>query len=344
MNVVYYASDMFSEICGVSIVSLCENNKNADNIHIFVVEDHISDENKEKIRSITNRYGRELSFIRMPSQEEIYPKATMNLGRTYARMAIGELLPANVDRVLSLDSDTLILDSLQEMYNTPFAENEFVAGVYDCMDRASQKRLPKTDEEIQYCNAGVFLIDLKKWRMEHLGEKFPKMVEQYANSDNVLFFLEQDLMNMLFAGHLKLLHPKYDMLTSFTHFDYDELIKLKKPISFYTKEEFEQAKQKTAIVHATVCFCIRKRMWVQNSDHPYAQTYQKYRSMTPWNSEPQIRDNRTMPRKLYTAFWNMLPRSWSIKLASFVIQNIRPQVAKITAKASIAVMAVHSST
>ena len=30
MNIVYYSSDLFSEMCGVAIQSLCENNKDAD--------------------------------------------------------------------------------------------------------------------------------------------------------------------------------------------------------------------------------------------------------------------------------------------------------------------------
>ena len=47
MNIVYYSSDLFSEMCGVAIQSLCENNKDADDINIYVVEDNISDENKK---------------------------------------------------------------------------------------------------------------------------------------------------------------------------------------------------------------------------------------------------------------------------------------------------------
>ena len=41
MNIVYYSSDLFSEMCGVAIQSLCENNKDADDINIYVVEDNI---------------------------------------------------------------------------------------------------------------------------------------------------------------------------------------------------------------------------------------------------------------------------------------------------------------
>ena len=43
MNIVYYSSDLFSEMCGVAIQSLCENNKDADDINIYVVEDNKKD-------------------------------------------------------------------------------------------------------------------------------------------------------------------------------------------------------------------------------------------------------------------------------------------------------------
>ena len=77
-------------------------------------------------------------------------------------MALAEILPSNVDRVLSLDSDTLVLDSIQEMYNTAFEKDQIVAGVYDCVGTAIQKRVLQASDSMKYCNAGVLLIDLKK--------------------------------------------------------------------------------------------------------------------------------------------------------------------------------------
>ena len=53
MNVVYYSSDFFSEMCGVSIESLLENNTKTDEINIYIVEDNISDINKY-IEVLTN--------------------------------------------------------------------------------------------------------------------------------------------------------------------------------------------------------------------------------------------------------------------------------------------------
>ena len=189
MNIVYYSSDLFSEMCGVAIQSLCENNKDADDINIYVVEDNISDENKKRLNNIVQHFSRKIFFIKKPEQKDLYPEVKYDLGHTYARMALAEILPSNVDRVLSLDSDTLVLDSIQEMYNTAFEKDQIVAGVYDCVGTAIQKRVLQASDSMKYCNAGVLLIDLKKWREKNIGQKLvDKILQGIENNETMFFF------------------------------------------------------------------------------------------------------------------------------------------------------------
>lgn len=344
MNVVYYSSDFFAEMCGVSIQSLCENNKDSDTIIVYVVEDKISDINKQRLTAITDRYGRFIKFIRMPSQEECYPGVAINLGRTYARMALGEILPESVDRVLSLDSDTLVVDSLKEMYSTEFEDNQYVAGVYDCLGRAIQTRVLKAKDDLLYCNAGMFLIDLKKWRKKYIGQRLLDAVLENADGNHVMYFLEQDLMNLTFYKDLKLLHPRYNLLTSIAFFDYKEIIKMKKPVTYYMQAEVECAKKHPALLHATTCFYVKKRMWVENSDHPFHSKYLYYRNQTEWKNEPLIQDERTKKKKIYAAFWHVMPRTLAVFVASFLINKVRPLYAIITTKLKISTIAEQSAT
>lgn len=344
MNVVYYSSDFFSEMCGVAIQSLCESNTDVDTITIYVVEDHISEKNKNRLLEIANRFDRQLIFIRMPKQEEVYPGVKANLGRTYARMALGEILPKNVDKVLSLDSDTLVVDSVQEMYNTEFSEDEFVAGVYDCVGQAIQDKVLHGPKDMKYCNAGMYLIDLKKWRKNKVGQQLLDLVLRNADGKQIMYFLEQDLMNMAFYGHIKLLPPRYNMLTSIYLFDYSDIIKMKRPVTYYTKEEVTDAKINPAILHATTCFYVKKRMWVKDSDHPYSDAYMDYRSRTAWKNEPPVKDSRTFSKKFYAEFWHCMPKRIVIRLASLTINYFRPFYAWITTKVSITTIAEQSTT
>ena len=344
MNVVYYSSDFFSEMCGVAIESLCENNTDSDEINVYVVEDHISEKNKKRLTDITDKFGRNMIFICMPSQEEVYPGVTVNLGRTYARMALGEILPQEVDRVISFDSDTLVMDSLKEMYNTEFSDEQYVAGVYDCVGAAIQDGVLNAEKDLRYCNAGMYLIDLKKWREQNVGQQLLESVLKNADGKHIMYFLEQDLMNLTFYKHLKLLHPRYNMLTSIYYFDYKDIIKMKRPVAYYKEEDVVEAKQKPAILHATTCFYIKKRMWVENSDHPYRKFYLKYRNNTGWKDVPLIQDERKTSKKLYAQFWHMMPKSFAVALASFMINKIRPTYARITTKLNMSTIAEQSST
>ena len=120
MYVIYHSSDSFAEVTGVSMVSLFENNKQMDRIQVLYIERGMSDENKMKLQSIAEKYNREISFMEMPNWSEklnIELKSSKAgwLGFGYNRLFLTEFIPDNVDRVLYLDSDTVIEDSLDEL-------------------------------------------------------------------------------------------------------------------------------------------------------------------------------------------------------------------------------------
>ena len=144
MNVAYHSSNSYCPVLGTSIVSLLENNKSFDSIRIFVIEEKISEQNKDKLKAMVDSYGREIVFIPMPDVNK-----TQNLGlkavrsdwifNSYCRLFLDQILPEDVDRVLYLDSDVLILGDLQELWNIDL-EGKCVAGVIDCL---SEKYYPQ---------------------------------------------------------------------------------------------------------------------------------------------------------------------------------------------------------
>ena len=65
MDVVYHSSDSFAAVTGVSITSLFENNKSADTINVWLIEHDITQENKDNLVKIANKYERKIYFIPM---------------------------------------------------------------------------------------------------------------------------------------------------------------------------------------------------------------------------------------------------------------------------------------
>ena len=56
MWVIYHSSDKFAEVSAVSMVSLFENNKSFDDIHILYIERDMTDGSKDKLREIWQNY------------------------------------------------------------------------------------------------------------------------------------------------------------------------------------------------------------------------------------------------------------------------------------------------
>ena len=66
MNIVYHASDSFAKVTGTSIVSIFENNKDIDEINVYVIEKNFTEDNKKKMEQLADKYNRRIIFISMP--------------------------------------------------------------------------------------------------------------------------------------------------------------------------------------------------------------------------------------------------------------------------------------
>lgn len=51
MNIVYSSSDSYAPIAGVSLYSLLKNNKQCKELSVFIIDNNISEKNKEKIHN-----------------------------------------------------------------------------------------------------------------------------------------------------------------------------------------------------------------------------------------------------------------------------------------------------
>jgi len=164
MNIFNFCSDSFASVAAVSLVPIMENNKAFDRIEIYTVDDGISDQNKSELEKLVRTYNRVIHFIKAPDPSIIFEysfKTRYQMGHSYSRMCIGTILPDHVEKVLCLDSDTLILDSLSELWNIDMGQH-IMAGVSECINLKSYGRRFQLDIDNIYCNAGILLVDLKK--------------------------------------------------------------------------------------------------------------------------------------------------------------------------------------
>lgn len=324
MNVAYHSSDLFAPVLATSLASLFENNKSFDEIHVYIFEYPMNDENKCKLNALAAKYGRNLHYLPMPDINK-----TENLGLTevkhegwffysYMKLYLDNLLPESVDRVLYLDSDILVVDDLTELWEMDLKGN-VGAGVIDCLGEKYYELLG-LGENAYYCNSGMILQDLKAWRDKKIGDK----VREYCKQNGgYVFFMEQTAFNAGTQGDILILHPKYNMYTMMELISYEELMKLRKVKRYYTKEEIAEAVTHPVIVHLTNTFLLANRAWYEGSKHPRIAEYQKYKALTPWKDEPDFPDKRKYKQK-FIQFWvDHLPKSLVLSIASMLYNKNR---------------------
>ena len=66
VNVFYFSSDQFASVAATSIISLMENNQSFSELHIYLIDDDITTENKNKLIQMVQKYKRDIHFIPAP--------------------------------------------------------------------------------------------------------------------------------------------------------------------------------------------------------------------------------------------------------------------------------------
>ncbi len=115
---------------------------------------------------------------------------------TYYRLLVGDILPAEVDRVLYLDPDIVINKNLEEFYSMDM-KGCIIAGathLFGILGTVNRMRLG-IKRKHSYINAGVLLIDLKKWREVADANG---ILTYISKKHRTLFLADQDVVNALF--------------------------------------------------------------------------------------------------------------------------------------------------
>ncbi|MFV0394233.1 MAG: glycosyltransferase family 8 protein [Coprobacillaceae bacterium] len=308
LNVLYQSDNNYAEITGVSIVSLLENNKHLSDINIYLLNDNISEENISRMKSVCDKYNRNLIVVDTESilqkLKELKVEPYKNTYTTYFKLFAIKSLNIPTDRVLQLDGDTVInhpLDELLEMDLTDCV----CAATYDCILN-EYKTLVDVPENDKYYNCGVLLINQKYWRENQCEEK---ITHHLLNVRNRYFTVDQDIINVLFRSKIKYLHLKYNFNSGFYIYGIKESIKIYnlKPEYYSDIKLIEEAYKDPIIYHCMGA--MTGRPWEQNNIHPQNAIYDKYLALSPWKDMPKKIVNYSTIFKVQRLLYKILPRS-----------------------------------
>lgn len=279
MNILYTCDDNYVWLMGISMLSLFENNKTADRICVYVSGEYISETNRGKLKGIAHRYGRECTIIDMPELDIPETLCTMRWPKSaFARLYSPSFLPEGVSKILYIDCDTMIRDTLEGLWNVN--TNEYpVYGKKDCIGANYRKNIG-IDGSGLYINAGVLLLNLTELRKLDI----PALIDDFLSGyGRFIHYADQDILNGMFKGRFGVLPPEYNVMTLEFMYSYDQLGILRKPVNYYPRDEIEKAAEHPCIVHFTTCM-LNTRPWFKGSPHPLANEFIYYKGISPWEA------------------------------------------------------------
>ena len=325
MNIAYHSSDSFAPVLAVSMVSIMENNKGMDEITFYVLEKQMSEESKHKLSQMVASYNRKLVLIPMPDMQKDFNFPIARVRKkwildSYCRLFLGSILPKDVERVLYLDCDTLCHGDLQEFWDMDL-QGYYCGAVTDAVGEHYYE-LFDMNKTSRYCNSGMVLFDLKRWREDGMEDKVAAYVRE---RNGFVFFMEQSVMNIVLQDKIKILHPKYNTYTLISELSNQELKWLRHCKRFYSKQECDEARRDPRLIHLTNLFLVKGRPWLEGNNHPYKDIFMNYRKLTPWKDEPLMTQNLSVSKRIQISIINMLPRWISLPLIGIVYEYIRPK-------------------
>ena len=194
-NVVITCDDSYMYQASTMLNSLLKNN-NSD-IKIFLIHNGVKKKKLDSLKKLVNQFSVEFEDFKIKNNFFSDLKTTHHFKNVnYFRLLIPDVLPRNINKVLYLDCDILVLNSIEFLWEINL-NNHFLAAVKDNVSITHKEQLGMKPTS-NYFNSGVMLINLDFWRQEQLSKK---VIEFVIDHPEKIEFVDQDGLNAIINGH-----------------------------------------------------------------------------------------------------------------------------------------------
>lgn len=305
LNVVYACDDNYAPYACVSMCSLLENNKQFEEINIYVVLSKVTQENQEKLKKQAERYG--ANFIPVDAAEIIREIKELKIPEyrgSYAtnfRLFFHKYMAEDAEKFFYLDCDTIICNDLRDIYDRDMGENCAYV-VQDALTNKYKQLLGFRPEE-PYFNAGVMLVNARNWKKRKCTER---MLEHLRTERSAYCNPDQDLLNIVLKDSVEFVGPEYNFQPIHRMLTYSQYIKLYENPSYYTEKQIQEAKEKPMILH-TYRF-LGEFPWHAENRHPDTEIFDRYMAMSEQKDYCKKPANVKWIMKIEKLLYVLLPR------------------------------------
>ena len=266
----FATDDNYVPFLTVALASLLDNSSKDNFYKIYVLTSHLSQENMDSILK-QQKENSSIEFVELSKEldkvQDMFHLRDYYSKETYYRIFIPNLFP-QYQKVLYLDCDITVLGDVSELYNTQI-HGYYVGAVQEEVMQTFEvfgNYVEKADgiNRKNYFNAGILLINCRRWRNKLIAERFVDLLNRYK----FRVVQDEDYLNVLCKENIKWLPLGWNKTS-------------------YKNEAFNDKDLK--IIH----WKINWRPW-KYKDVLYEEYFWKYAKMTDFYDKLiQMRDSRT---------------------------------------------------
>lgn len=206
ISVAYCPNNFYASLTYTSMISILSTKIYYSYILFYlIISDDFSQKNMKLIESLYEQFEYfNITFIKMDNRyEKAYTRRYLSKSAFY-RLSLGELLP-NLNKVIYLDSDTIILKDLSDLYNLNFMGKIFLASM-----------LTFNKGQLNFTiNSGVLLLNLKKMRNMKIEKHVLTLLNNNFTDTN---YHDQAIINLYYKKYIGFLSPKYNRIKTFRNY------------------------------------------------------------------------------------------------------------------------------
>ncbi|MBA2505360.1 MAG: glycosyltransferase family 8 protein [Thermoleophilaceae bacterium] len=269
--------------CAAMLDSVLLHHKPGEvHVHFLHGRDLLRRTRKTLKRMIEERGGR-VSFLRIGRRQvrSLVTQSGLPASHWY-RVFLPELLPGE-DRLVYLDSDTIVLESLAPLAGIDLGDN--LLGAVDNVllpefaHRPEQLGLPPNRP---YFNSGVLVMDLAAMRAANATREVLAWARSTADP---LVWPEQDALNVVLGARRLRLHPRWNCMNSILLFREAEEV--------FSAQELAEAREHPAIRHFEGP--AQNKPWDPSCERRDRELYLVHRRRTPWPRVPSLPQSDSGP-------------------------------------------------
>jgi lipopolysaccharide biosynthesis glycosyltransferase len=215
--IVCVCDNHYAILMGALIKSIESNHHTAEKLEFFIVEDGITAKNKLKITNSVNPDVVKIHWLVMtdciPANAKLPVDNSSLPLNIYIRLFIPYFIPKTIKRIVFLDVDMIMLEDVSKLWYTDL-ENNIIGAVQDQFIQVVSRwgGISNYQElgiaaENKYFNAGLMLIDIKKWEEANITDK---VITCLADNKKHVQFQDQYGLNAVLAKQWLSLDPLWN--------------------------------------------------------------------------------------------------------------------------------------